>query len=395
MSGHTERAHALLSASSSAQWIACPPSARLTEDIPDKRNKYADEGTVAHELAELKLRRKITVCNAKQRREIDQKMEEIKAKEYYCAEMENYISEYVDRVGGIFLEHKARSNEVIVSLEESIDYSKWVPEGFGTGDVVLISDGVVEVIDLKYGKVPVSAIGNPQIRLYALGAWEAYNWLYEIDKVRMTIVQPRLDSITTEELTVKELLAWAEDMIKPAAKLAYAGEGEFKPGDHCRWCKVKGNCRARAEENMKAVQQEFQDPALLSDEEIGSTLFVAQQLKAWAKDVEDYAKEKALSGENIPQWKLVEGKSNRFITDKGKAISKLEAAKIDPDKYLKPRELLGIGALEKQLDKKQLNNLIGDLIVKPQGKPTLVPETDPRPEFNSLEQEFANMDWED
>ncbi|MEV2541012.1 DUF2800 domain-containing protein, partial [Paenibacillus larvae] len=146
---------------------------------------------------------------------------------------------------------------------------------------------------------------------------------------------------------------------------------------------------------MKAVQQEFQDPALLSDEEIGSTLFVAQQLKAWAKDVEDYAKEKALSGENIPQWKLVEGKSNRFITDKGKAISKLEAAKIDPDKYLKPRELLGIGALEKQLDKKQLNNLIGDLIVKPQGKPTLVPETDPRPEFNSLEQEFANMDWED
>lgn len=391
---HTERAHALLSASSASRWIACPPSARLTESIPDKSSRYAEEGTLAHELAELMLRKRITVCNSKQRKNIDKKIEALKANELYTAEMENYISEYVDHVGGIFLDHKTRSEFATVYLEEKIDYSNWVPEGFGTGDVVLISDGLMEVIDLKYGKgVPVSAVNNPQLRLYALGVWDAYNWLYEIDSIKLTIIQPRLDNISTDELTVDELLTWADDVVKPAA-LAFAGKGEFNPGEHCRWCKVKGNCRARAEENMKAVQLEFQDPALLSDEEVGSTLFVAQQLKAWAKDIEDYAKEKALSGGSIPQWKLVEGRSNRSITDKEKAVTALKAAEVDPEKYLKPRDLLGISELEKRIGKQQLNNLIGSLVVKPPGKPVLVPETDPRPTFNSLEQEFADIDME-
>lgn len=396
MTQHAERAHALLSASKAAQWINCPPSARLQEDIPDKRSEYADEGTTAHELGEVKLRRRITVCNSKQRKELDDRLEQIKASPYYCTEMEACVQDYVDLVCERFMEAKARSSDAVVMLEERLDFSEWVPEGYGTGDVVLISDGLLEVIDLKYGKgVPVSAIGNSQMRLYALGAWSAYNYLYDINEVRMTIVQPRLDSVSTDTMKIDELLDWAETVVRPAAALADAGEGEFKAGDHCRWCKVKGNCRARAEENMKALSYEFRDPALMDNEEIGSILFIAEQLKAWAKDVEDYAYEQALKGEKIPQWKLVEGRSNRTITDKEAALQHLAAANVEPEKYLKPQELLGISELEKRLGKKEFNTLLGDLVVKPPGKPVLVPETDKRPELNSIEQDFANIDMED
>ncbi|MFW5436334.1 DUF2800 domain-containing protein [Paenibacillus apiarius] len=392
---HAERAHALLSASGADRWINCPPSARLCEHIEDKRSEYADEGTAAHELSELKLSRSITPCNSKRRAELGTGLQSfIATNQYYGLEMETAVQEYVDFVEERFLEAKARSSDAVVSLEERLDFTEWVPEGYGTGDVVLISDGVLDIIDLKYGKgVPVSAIGNPQIRLYALGAWSAYNWLYDIEEVRMTIVQPRLDSISTATMSIDELLEWAETVVKPAAALAYAGEGDFQPGSHCRWCKVKGNCRARADENMEALAYEFQDPALLSNEEIGSILFVAEQLKAWAKDVEDFAFEQAKVGKRIPQWKLVEGRSNRAIIDKDVAWKTFEEAKMEENKYLKSRELLGIGELEKRVGKKKLNELIGDLIVKPPGKPVLVPETDPRSELNSLEDEFADEDF--
>lgn len=210
----------------------------------------------------------------------------------------------------------------------------------------------------------------------------------------MTIVQPRLDSVSTDTLPLGELLEWAETIVKPAAALADAGEGDYKAGSHCRWCKVKGNCRARAEENMKALAYEFQDPALLSLDEISSVLVVAEQLKAWAKDVEDYAFEQAKAGVKIPSWKLVEGRSNRSITDKDAAKAALEAAEIDPDKYLKPQELFGIGDLEKKIGKKELASLLDGLIVKPPGKPVLVPETDKRPELNSVDQDFAGEEFE-
>lgn len=195
----------------------------------------------------------------------------------------------------------------------------------------------------------------------------------------MTIVQPRLDNVSTDTMTVDELLEWAETVVKPAAAQAHAGEGEYKAGSHCRWCKVKGNCRARADANMAALAYEFQDPALLSLEEIGSILHIAEQLKAWAKDVEDFAHEQALKGHRIPQWKLVEGRSNRIITDKNAAWAALEAATLEWDKYLKPRELLGLGELEKRIGKKELAVLLDGLIIKPPGKPVLVPETDKRP----------------
>lgn len=392
--GHAERAHALLGASKASQWINCPPSARLQENIPDKRSEYAEEGTLAHELAENVLRRRITLLNSKERKKLDAELKAIKDNSKYGPEMENAIAEYVDLVEERFLEAKSRSSDAVALLEEPLDFSEWVPEGYGTGDVVIISDGVMEVIDLKYGKgVLVSAENNPQIRLYGLGAWAGYNYLYKINEVRMTIVQPRLDNVSTSTLVIDDLLEWAETVVKPAASLAYDGGGEFKAGDHCRWCKVKGNCRARADANMLALQHEFKDPALISNEEIGSILYIAQQLKTWANDVEEYAFEQAKSGHRIPQWKLVEGRSNRSITDKDAARQALESANIEPDKYLKPQELLGIGDLEKRVGKKELAALLDGLIVKPQGKPVLVPETDKRPELNSIDSDFAGEEF--
>lgn len=387
-------AHALLGASKAEQWLNCPPSARAQENIQDATSDYAKEGTAAHELAEIKLRQKITVCDSRQRKKLQDRLKGFKENStFYNQEMETATDAYAEAVTEKYMEAVARSQDAIVLLEERLDFSEWVPEGFGTGDVVLIADGVLEVIDLKYGKgVPVSAIDNPQIRLYALGAWAAYNWLYEISEIRMTIIQPRLDSVSTDALTVDELLAWAEMEVKPAAELAFKGEGEFKAGDHCRWCKIKGNCRARAGENMKALEYEFQDPPTLSNEELGPILFIAEQLKVWAKDIEDYAKDQVLKGEKIPQWKLVEGRSVRTIKDKKAAIDKLEEAQVESDNYLKPQELFGITELEKRVGKKELLGLIGDLIEKPPGKPALVPETDKRPEINSIENDFANID---
>lgn len=393
---HAERAHALLSASKAAQWINCPPSARLQEGIPDKKSEYSEEGTLAHELAETKLRRRILPCNSKQREELDKRLKEIQSNPLYTAEMENHIQEYVEFVCERYMEAFKRSQDVVVLLEELLDFSEWVPEGYGTGDVILISDRILEIIDLKYGKgVPVNAVDNPQIRLYALGAWSGYGFLYDIQEVRMTIYQPRLDSINTDTMTIEELLDWAENVVKPAAQLAYEGKGEFKPGDHCRWCKVKATCRARADENLKALQYEFQDPALLTLEEIGQILHIAQKLHEWAKDVEEYAFDRALAGERVPGWKLVEGRSNRIITNLEEAKERLAGAGLEPDVFLKPRELYGIRELEKRVGKKQLAEILGELIQKPPGKPVLVPETDKRPELNSIEHEFANVNWED
>jgi len=388
--------HALLGASKAGQWINCPPSARLQESVPENPSEYAEEGTVAHELAEIKLRRRVLLCNSQQRKILDAKYEKIKTNPFYGPEMEQAVQEYVELVEERVMAAKARSSDAVILPEEHLDYSDWVEEGFGTGDVVLISDGVLEVIDLKYGKgVPVSAYNNPQPRLYGLGAWAGYNYLYSIDEVYMTIIQPRLDSVSTDIMPIADLIDWADSVVKPAAVLAFAGEGDYRAGDHCRWCKVKGNCRARADENMKALAHEFKDPALMSNEEIGSILFITEQLKVWAKDVEEYASGQALKGNSIPQWKLVEGRSNRSISDKDAAIKALKATELGTDKFLKPEELLGIGELEKRLGKKEFAALLGSWIVKPPGKPTLAPETDTRPAMNSVENDFANIDMGD
>lgn len=393
---HAERAHALLGASKAEQWINCPPSARQQESVLEKRSAYADEGTAAHELAEIKLRRIIHTNDLLKSASLDEEETKCKtANPYYNAEMEHAVQEYIERVLERYMEAKARSSDAVMLLEEKLDFTEWVPEGFGTGDVVLIADGVLEAIDFKYGAgVPVSAHDNPQIKLYALGAWWGWNHLYSINEVRMTIIQPRRDSVSTSFMLLDELIKWADDVVKPAAELAFEGRGDYKAGEHCRWCKVKGNCRARADENMKALTYEFQDPALLSNEEIGSILFVADQLKTWAKDVQDYAYDQALKGNKIPLWKLVEGRSNRAITDKNIAIEKLKATGLDSEKYLKPQELQGISELEKRIGKKEFKALLGELVIKPPGKPVLAPETDKRPELNSVENDFENIDLE-
>lgn len=395
---HAERAHALLGASKADQWINCPPSARLQEHVEEKRSEYADEGTLAHELAEIKLRSRLTPCNSKERKRLEDELAKVQANPMYGPEMENAVQEYVERVEERFMAAKARSHDAVIIFEDWLDFSEWTaPEQGGIGDVSIISDGVLDVIDLKYGKgVPVSAFGNPQIRLYGLGAWSNYNYLYDIRELHMTIDQPRLDSVTTEVLPVAELLEWAETVVRPAAALAFEGKGEFKPGDHCRWCKVKATCRARADENMKALAYEFKDPALMDLDEIGQILFVAQQLAKWAGDIEGYAFDQAKSGKRVPGWKLVEGRSNRSFTDKDAVKAKLIEAGFEESKILKPQDLHTITDLEtKIVGKKQFKALLDDLIVKPPGKPTLVPETDPRPEINSIEKDFENIDMED
>jgi hypothetical protein len=392
---HKDRAHALLSASKAYQWINNPPSARLQEGIPDKRTEYAAEGEFMHEMAECIFRKEITDCGEEERNQLDANLVKMKESPFFNAEIERAVLDYTNAVEERFMEAKSRSSDAIVLLEQEIDFSDWVPEGYGTCDVVLIADDMMEVIDLKGGKgVPVSAEDNPQIQLYALGAWSSYNYLYAINEVRMTIIQPRLDSISTATKGIEELLDWAENVVKPAAQLAWEGKGECHYGPWCRWCKVKAQCRSRAEENMKALQYEFRDPRLLTDDEISSILTIADELQTWAKDVQKYAFERATSGHKIPQWKLVEGRSNRVITDKVAAQTALETAGLQEDKFLKPRELLGIGDLEKKVGKKELAALIGSLIVKPDGKPTLVPETDKRPEINSIENDFADTDME-
>lgn len=391
MQEHASRKHALLSASGASRWINCPPSARLTEGMADKWSAYADEGTAAHEYAEIKLTRRLTKCNSADRERLDKQAEALKTNRYYNAEMEACIQQYADLVEERFLEARSRSDseDATVLLEAKLDLTEWVPDGFGTSDVTIISDGVLEVIDLKYGKgVPVSAINNSQLRLYALGALSEFGWMYDIHTVRMTIIQPRLDSVSTDEISVEELNEWAESVVKPAASLAYAGEGEYKAGDHCRWCLAKGNCRARADENLKAIAYEFQEPALLSNEEIGPILHIAGQLQSWVKDVQEYALEQALRGEKIPQWKLVEGKSKRVITDTEKAATLLTESGYSEDKLYKPRELRAMTALEKAVGKKNFAEILGDLITKQAGKPTLVAETDSRPELNSAEADF-------
>lgn len=384
------RAHAILSASGSSRWLACPPSAQLEEQFPDEQSEYADEGKFAHRLAELHLSRAITSTTKSST--YKKQMAELRQNAFYSAEMEDHIDAYVTQVSEIFMAAKQKCQDTIPLLEQKLDFSQWVPEGFGTGDVVIISDDTLEIIDLKYGKgVPVSATGNSQMRLYGLGAITAYEMLYDFSRVRMTIIQPRLDSISTEELTVDELLVWAETEVKPRADLAIRGEGEFTAGDHCRFCKARSVCRTRAERNLELVRYEFKKPALLDIPEIATILFKAEELQQWASDLQSYALEQAEKhGAKFPGWKLVEGRSNRKYTDEATVGKTLLNSGYSEDD-ISPRSLLGITAMEKLLGKKRFAEIIGTFVFKPPGKPTLAPESDKRPELNSTQAAAADF----
>ncbi|MDW7668051.1 MAG: DUF2800 domain-containing protein [Bacillota bacterium] len=381
------RKHAILSASGASRWLACPPSAKLEEELPDKTSVYAEEGTAAHTYAEIMLR---TIIGGNDGGDILDAQQFEENNEYYSESMGDYINRYTDFVMEKYNEALSRSKDAKLMLEQRLDFSRWVPDGFGTGDTVIISDGILEIIDLKYGKgVQVESENNSQMKLYALGALNEYDFLYDINEVRMTIHQPRLDHVSTSSLKPEELMAWGNNTVQPIADMAIEGKGEFKAGDHCRFCKIRSTCRARAEKNLELATYEFKEPPTLSVDEIGKVLEKAAELKNWAKDIEKYAlKEAEKKGTKFPGWKLVEGRSRRTYTDEDKIADVLKSKRYRVKDIYKPQQLIGITAMQKLLGKKKLGDLIGDYIVKPAGKPTLAPESDKRPELNLVEDEF-------
>lgn len=373
--------HALLSASGADRWLNCPPSARLEEVVEEGTSEYAREGSFAHALAELKLAHYLgSISNPK----YNLKLKELKQNSFYSDELEDYVQVYVDYAIEKINEAKARTKDAVVLLETKLDYSSWVPEGFGTGDLVLVTDDVLEVMDFKFGQgIPVSAVDNPQMRLYALGALNQFGCLYEIDTVRVTIVQPRLDSISTDEMTIDDLMHWANGTVKGTAEKAFKGEGDFKPGEHCRFCRVRSTCRARAEENMKLAKYDFKDPPLLTDGEIVEVLNAADELQSWISDVQAYALDQAVNeGKQWLGYKLVEGRSYRKYVDEAKVAEALISAGYSEEQIYE-KVLLGISKMEKAVGKKQFNEILAGLVEKPPGKPKLAPESDKRPAVKS------------
>lgn len=378
--------HAILSASGASRWLACPPSARLEENFENESSEYAAEGTLAHELGELSLSLQLGLIT---KRKFNSELKKIEEHELFTMDMPDYVDMYVGTCMEKVAEAKAKTPDALFKIEQRLDFSEWVPEGFGTGDFVIIADGAIEIVDLKYGKgVPVSAVGNKQMRLYALGAISEFGFLYDIEKVKMTIVQPRLDSISTDEIDTDELLKWAEEVVKPIAEQAFKGEGEFCAGDHCGFCRAKAVCKARANRNMELAQYDFQEPNTLDNNDIAYILGRADELVKWVTDVKEFALEQALQGEEFDGWKLVEGRSNRKYTDENMVANTLFKAGYTDNVIFKPAELLGITAMEKAIGKKEFNSLLNDFITKPPGKPVLVTEDDKRPVFNSAKADF-------
>lgn len=375
--------HALLGASSSARWLVCTPSARLEAMFPDEQSPYAAEGTIAHDLAESILRHKL---EGKKAPKLDD----------YSTEMVEAVNRYVDICEEKVNEARARSSDAEAMIEARLDFSRWVPDGFGTGDMVIVADGILEVIDLKYGKgVPVSALENTQMRLYALGAYDINEFLYDVKSVRMTIVQPRLDSVSTDEMALEELLDWGEE-IKPIAQRAFNGEGECTPCDYCNFCKARHTCRALADTCLTAFYKDGGKlNQLLTDSEVSDILAMKDLITKWIKGVYDFAYEKALSGEKQwPGYKLVEGTSRRTITDPEAAAQTLLDNGYKEEDIFKPRELEGITNLQKVLGKKGVTEYLEAYIDKPEGKPTLVPDSDKRPAINTVETMMNEFDDE-
>lgn len=378
--------HAELPPSSAERWKNCPGSVTLSKQFPqDTTSTYAEEGTHAHAVAELKLRRaNEEISKSNYYREFSK----LKKSEYWCGEMNEATNYYRDAV----LEIKSgagKSAELLI--EQHFNLDEYVPQSFGTSDAVVIGDGVINVIDLKYGKgVKVEAAGNSQLRLYGLGAAGLFEGIYDFDRVRMTIIQPRLDHVSTEELPLEELRRWAAEEIRPAAEEALAGSERTVCGDWCQFCPAKAICRSRAEYCLELARDEFKAPPLLTVEEIGEVLRRADTIKKWAADIADYALQQALAGEHYDGWKVVEGRSNRKYADEVKVAETLTEAGYD-EAMLYERKLLGLTAMEKLVGKKKLTETLGDLIIKPAGKPVLVPESDKREALNTTDSAKADF----
>lgn len=367
--------HALLSASSSHRWLHCPPSARLCEGYDDKGSNFAAEGTDAHALCEYKLRTSLGM----------DAQDPIEDLSWYDAEMEECANGYAAFVMELVEEAKKNCSDPVVLIEQRLDYSRYVAEGFGTGDCVIIADGTLHIVDFKYGRgVLVEAEDNPQMMLYALGALELFDCLYDIDTVSMTIFQPRRGNVSTHTIPKTDLYEWADTVLAPTAELAWSGEGEYQCGEWCQFCRAKADCRERANANMELAKFEFRQPPLLTDEEVEEILGRIDGLIAWASDIRDYALQAAISGKHWTGYKLVEGRSNRKYTDERAVVAAVRAAGYDPYEH----KVLGVTAMTTMLGKKQFNDILGGFITKPQGKPTLVPDSDKRPAMTNIISEF-------
>lgn len=369
--------HSKLSPSSSKMWIACPPSAQLNAKMPDKGSEYAAQGTDTHTLCETKLRKALGV-EAEDPRE---------GLAYLDAEMEECSDAYVQFV----MEKVEAAENPIVMVEQRLDFSRFVPEGFGTGDCVIVSEGNLHIIDFKYGTgIAVSAGSdedgvNPQLACYSLGALSAFDGIYDIDTVSMSIFQPRREVAETYTVTKDSLLKWAEEVLCPAARLAAEGSGEYKAGDHCQFCKAKQICRKRAEYNLELARYDFEKPDTLGDEEIEAVLARADEFISWANDVKEYAFNAAVAGKVWAGWKLVEGRSNRKYVSEDAVADAVNKAGFDPYEH----KVLGITAMTRLLGRTKFDELLGSLIEKPAGKPTLVPMSDRRPALkNSAQEDF-------
>lgn len=398
----TPTKHALLSPSASHRWLNCTPSAMLESYEPGTYSPYAAEGTEAHALAELKLS---FILGKISQDEYDTRFENFRmTSKFYNAEMNEFINDYVNEVMTII----KVDNEKIdckVFLEEYVKFDDIVPNGGGTSDVVIVGDNFIHIIDLKYGKgVPVSAIENPQLRLYALGAVKSHLREVTVTEVRMTIIQPRFRDITTDFMSVRALNEWAINFVKPRAQLAIEGQGELRSGEWCKFCKCRAKCKKLADDQLAVAQREFEDiavennilePKNMTPDMLARILFIAPKFIDWFNEVQKYAMQAAINEDlKIPGYKLVEGRSVRQIFDTESVKEKLKTAGFSEKDYLKPQELLGITALEKNVGKKLFNDLCGQFIVKPVGKPILVPETDKRVALNAKQLRLTGEEFE-
>jgi len=384
---HSEREHALLSASSANRWLNCTPSAKLEDaEGPRVSSVYADEGTLAHELGELYIRH--DVLGTVDDQAFSDRFDEIMNNELFSEEMLDVVPIYVDYCTEQLNAAKSIDSQAIMEVEQKLDLTEFVPESFGTADCVVLGGNLIEVIDYKHGKgVPVYAEWNKQLMLYGLGALRKYDVLYDIEEVRVTIVQPRINNISTWQISVDELLKWANEVLIPTAKLAFAGEGELKAGDWCKFCAVKNRCRTLYEKNVELAKYDFQEAALLTDEEISDILEKIPALVEWANSIQEYAQDRAVNhGKVWPGFKLVEGASRRKWLDED-AVAEAIFSKIPEasEDQVYDMKLKTITQIEKIFGKKVVAEQLSDVIVKPQGKPTLVPISDKRPALGTEE----------
>ena len=371
--------HAVLSASSSHRWLNCSPSARLEQEFEDRETEAAAEGTAAHALCEHKLRRALKLQS--RRKPISR---------YDSDEMDMHTDGYVQFVLETLAEVRKNCADPLINIEQRLDFSCYVPDGFGTGDCIIIGDKIMHIIDFKYGQgVLVEAEHNPQMMLYALGALRLFDSLYDIEEVAMTIYQPRRENISTWTIPVSELKAWAENELVPKARLAYEGKGEYRPGPWCTFCKAAVKCRARAEEKLRLAQYEFAKPPLLTDTEIEDILGKLDDLTRWAEEIKTYAQDAALNhGKQWHGYKVVEGRSVRKYSNEDAVV---EAANAAGYHDIFRKTLLPITEMEKLMGKQEFQSILGGLIIKPAGKPTLVPASDKRPAITKASIDFKEI----